>query len=94
MTMAEGGIISRRRAARPFAVARAGMSLNQHSIFALVARASTQQPSWPVLIGLAFGAVLVLVVAYKLGKFLLRIAVGLVALAAVAALIWYFWLRQ
>lgn len=46
------------------------------------------------MIGLAVGAVLVLVIAYKIGKFVLRIAVGLVAIAAVAALIWYYLQRH
>lgn len=72
----------------------AGTSLNPQPIFALVARSSAPELSLPWLIGLAVGAVLVLVIAYKIGKFLLRIAVGLVALAVVAALVWHFWLRS
>ena len=59
-----------------------------------MARSSAPDLPLPVMIGLAVGAVLVLVIAYKIGKFVLRIAVGLVAIAAVAALIWYYLQRH
>ncbi len=43
---------------------------------------------------LAVGLVVVLWLAYKIGKVVLRIAAGLAFLALIAALAWYFFLRS
>ncbi len=41
----------------------------------------------------AFALIVLLWMAYKIGKVLLRIAAGLAFMALVAALIWYIFLR-
>ena len=41
----------------------------------------------------AFVVILVLWLAYKVGKIVLRIAAGLAFMAGIAALIWYIFLR-
>lgn len=65
-------------------------------MFALAASATTSGPqiSPAGLIVLCLAAVLALFVAYKIGRFLLKVVLALIVLAAIAGAVWWFWLRQ
>jgi hypothetical protein len=58
--------------------------------------ASSPGAEFPVawMIGLGLAAVFALYISYKIGRFLMKLVLAVIVLAAIAGAVWWFWLRQ